>query len=93
MHDRLVALLREHGVEYTVIDHAPEGRTEIVSAMRGHPLSNAAKCMILLVLAQPHMVFNAARLDRSFVLQPEDYRRVARPRVASIAARTMEAGY
>jgi Ala-tRNA(Pro) deacylase len=32
-----------------VIDHAPEGRTEQVSALRGNPVASAAKCIILMV--------------------------------------------
>jgi Ala-tRNA(Pro) deacylase len=32
-----------------LIDHALEGRTEIVSAMRGNTLAQAAKCIVLMV--------------------------------------------
>ncbi len=46
---RLIALLNEHAARYRLIDHAPEGRTELVSAMRGNALSQAAKCIILMV--------------------------------------------
>ncbi|HEY0754752.1 MAG TPA: YbaK/EbsC family protein [Ktedonobacteraceae bacterium] len=46
---RLIDLLQQHGVQYRLIDHAPEGRTELVSAMRGNTLSQAAKCIILMV--------------------------------------------
>ncbi len=46
---RLIALLDQHGVQYRLIDHAPEGRTELVSAMRGNALSQAAKCIVLMV--------------------------------------------
>lgn len=46
---RLIALLDERGVAYRLIDHAPEGRTELVSAMRGNALAQAAKCIVLLV--------------------------------------------
>ena len=49
MYARLVAFLDEHGVQYRLIDHAPEGRTEIVSPMRGNMLSQAAKCIVLMV--------------------------------------------
>jgi Ala-tRNA(Pro) deacylase len=45
---RLIALLDEHHASYRLIDHAPEGRTDIVSPMRGNALHQAAKCMILL---------------------------------------------
>jgi len=46
---RLIALLDQHGAHYRLIEHAPEGRTELVSAMRGNKLSQAAKCIVLMV--------------------------------------------
>ena len=46
---RLIALLDGHGARYRALDHAPEGRTELVSALRGHPPSQAAKCMVVMV--------------------------------------------
>ena len=45
----LIALLDQHRAQYRLIEHAPEGRTEIVSAMRGNTLSQAAKCIVLMV--------------------------------------------
>ena len=46
---KLIELLDQHGAEYRLIDHPPEGRCEIVSPMRGHDVAKAAKCMILMV--------------------------------------------
>jgi Ala-tRNA(Pro) deacylase len=46
---RLIALLDQQGIAYRLIDHAPEGRTELVSTLRGNTLSQAAKCIILMV--------------------------------------------
>lgn len=46
---RLIALLDEHGASYRLIDHAPEGRTEVVSPLRGNKLEQAAKCLVLMV--------------------------------------------
>jgi Ala-tRNA(Pro) deacylase len=46
---RLLTLLDQQGIPYRLIDHAPEGRTELVSAMRGNTLSQAAKCILLMV--------------------------------------------
>ncbi|HEU5198770.1 MAG TPA: YbaK/EbsC family protein [Ktedonobacterales bacterium] len=46
---RLIAWLDEQGVPYRLIDHAPEGRTEVVSPMRGNALRQAAKCIVLMV--------------------------------------------
>jgi Ala-tRNA(Pro) deacylase len=48
-YDRLIALLDENGATYRLIDHASEGRTEIVSGYRGHDVAAAAKCMIVMV--------------------------------------------
>jgi Ala-tRNA(Pro) deacylase len=48
-YQRLIALLDERRAQYRLIDHAPEGRTEPVSAMRGNALSQAAKCIVLMV--------------------------------------------
>lgn len=46
---QLIAYLDQHGVSYRLIDHEPEGRTEVVSGMRGNALSQAAKCIVLMV--------------------------------------------
>ncbi|MEU6174255.1 YbaK/EbsC family protein [Streptantibioticus parmotrematis] len=44
--DRLVALLDRNGATYEVIEHEPEGRTDVVSRLRGNALSQAAKCVV-----------------------------------------------
>jgi Ala-tRNA(Pro) deacylase len=46
---QLIALLDQHQATYRLIDHEPEGQTELVSAMRGNALSQAAKCIVLMV--------------------------------------------
>jgi len=46
---RLIALLDGHGAQYRLIDHPPEGRTELVSPMRGNALGQAAKCIVMMV--------------------------------------------
>jgi Ala-tRNA(Pro) deacylase len=46
---QLITLLDEHAVAYRLIDHPSEGRTDIVSSMRGNRLAQAAKCIILIV--------------------------------------------
>lgn len=48
-YDRLIAWLDEQHVRYRILEHPPEGRTDIVSGMRGHDPQHAAKCMILMV--------------------------------------------
>src|SRR4029453_14661475 len=47
-HPTLMQLLDERGARYRLIDHPPEGRTELVSPMRGHEPRLAAKCMVLM---------------------------------------------
>lgn len=48
-YDRLIALLDEKKARYRVIEHIPEGRTELISPIRGNPLNQAAKCIILML--------------------------------------------
>jgi len=48
-YQRLISLLDSTATSYELIDHEPEGTTETVSALRGHPVSEAAKCLVLIV--------------------------------------------
>ncbi|MEU9833819.1 YbaK/EbsC family protein [Streptosporangium sp. NPDC048047] len=48
---RLMALLDATATPYRLIDHDSEGVTETVSALRGHPVHQAAKCIVLRVKA------------------------------------------
>ncbi len=48
-YERLVADLDAAGARYRLIDHPPEGRTDLVSALRGHDVALAAKCLIVMV--------------------------------------------
>jgi Ala-tRNA(Pro) deacylase len=48
-YQRLVSLLDGAGARYRLMEHPPEGRTEVVSAYRGHPPASAAKCLIVMV--------------------------------------------
>jgi len=48
LYARLIATLDELRATYRLIDHTPEGKTELVSAMRGHEVKHAAKCIILM---------------------------------------------
>jgi Ala-tRNA(Pro) deacylase len=49
VHARLLADLDAAGARYRLIDHPPEGRTELVSALRGHDVAWAAKCLVVMV--------------------------------------------
>jgi Ala-tRNA(Pro) deacylase len=48
-YERLLAVLDGAGARYRIIEHAPEGRTEVVSAYRGNPVASAAKCIVVMV--------------------------------------------
>ena len=48
-YQKLVNLLDERGATYRVIEHEPEGVTEVVSLLRGHDPGQAAKCIIVMV--------------------------------------------
>jgi Ala-tRNA(Pro) deacylase len=48
-YSRLINLLDASGARYVLIDHEPEGRTELVSRLRGHDVSAAAKCIVVMV--------------------------------------------
>lgn len=48
VYDALVELLERHGAAFRLIDHPAEGRTDIVSAMRGHSVEQAAKCIVVM---------------------------------------------
>ncbi|MEA2919270.1 MAG: Ala-tRNA(Pro) deacylase [Bradyrhizobium sp.] len=43
-YDKLIELLETSKVSYRLINHASEGQTDKVSALRGHPVEAAAKC-------------------------------------------------
>ncbi|MES9537052.1 YbaK/EbsC family protein [Actinomadura sp. NPDC000600] len=49
LYDRLVRDLDAAGARYRLIDHAPEGRTDAISELRGHDVAHAAKCLIVMV--------------------------------------------
>ncbi|MFZ5780868.1 MAG: YbaK/EbsC family protein [Pseudomonadota bacterium] len=45
--DRLVALLTDANARFRIIEHAAEGRSEAISAIRGNRPEQAAKAMVL----------------------------------------------
>lgn len=49
LYSRLIADLDAAGARYRLIDHPPEGQTDLVSALRGNDVRHAAKCLVVLV--------------------------------------------
>ncbi|HET6845400.1 MAG TPA: YbaK/EbsC family protein [Anaerolineales bacterium] len=48
-HARLCALLDNEGAVYRVVEHAPEGRTELIARIRGNRLEQAIKSIVVQV--------------------------------------------
>jgi len=83
-YERLIAYLDAANARYRLIDHPPEGRTELASALRGHELAHAAKCLVIMVKVgkkQTHYVLAVvsgdARLDMAAVKALRSGTRVA----------------
>ena len=49
IHERLRALLDREGASYRVIEHEPEGRTEVIAKIRGNKVQQSIKSMVLQV--------------------------------------------
>ncbi|MSP49420.1 MAG: YbaK/prolyl-tRNA synthetase associated domain-containing protein [Alphaproteobacteria bacterium] len=47
--DRLVTLLEAEKADFRIVEHAPEGRSEVISKIRGNHPSQAAKAMVVVV--------------------------------------------
>ncbi len=46
---KLIKLLDDNKATYRLIDHEPEGRTDVISKVRGNNLAQAAKCIVAMV--------------------------------------------
>ena len=49
IHDQLCELLQREGAVYRVIQHEPEGRTELIAQIRGNRLEQAIKSIVVQV--------------------------------------------
>lgn len=47
--EKIIDLLEQNKASFRVVEHAPEGQTELVSQMRGNLLSQAVKSLVVLV--------------------------------------------
>jgi Ala-tRNA(Pro) deacylase len=45
--EQLFQLLETSGARYRLLEHAPEGRTDLASELRGNPVAQAAKCIVV----------------------------------------------
>jgi Ala-tRNA(Pro) deacylase len=51
IHSRLCALLEREGAAYRVVEHAPEGHSELIAKIRGNRLEQAIKSIVVQVRA------------------------------------------
>ncbi len=49
IHEQLCALLDKEGAVYRVLEHEAEGRTELITAIRGNKIEQAIKSMVVQV--------------------------------------------
>ena len=49
IHEQLLALLDGEGASYRLIEHEPEGRTEVIARIRGNKVQQSIKSMVLQV--------------------------------------------
>ena len=49
IHEQLCALLDKEGAVYRVLEHEPEGRTELIAQIRGNRIEQSIKSMTLQV--------------------------------------------
>jgi len=49
IHEQLCTLLNREGAVYRVIEHEPEGRTEVIAKIRGNKIEQSIKSMVLQV--------------------------------------------
>jgi Ala-tRNA(Pro) deacylase len=49
IHEQLCALLDKEGARYRVIEHEPEGRTEVIAKIRGNRIEQSIKSIVMQV--------------------------------------------
>jgi len=53
IHEHLRSLLDQEGASYRVIEHEPEGRTDVIAKIRGNKIQQSIKSMVLQVRLKP----------------------------------------
>jgi Ala-tRNA(Pro) deacylase len=48
-YDRLLSFLNDHEIPFREVEHAPEGRTDVVSGIRGNRIEQAVKAIVMIV--------------------------------------------
>jgi Ala-tRNA(Pro) deacylase len=67
IHKQLRALLDREGAVYRVIEHEPEGRTEVIAKIRGNRIEQSIKSMVLQVrLTRKENIYCLANVPGSY---------------------------
>lgn len=67
-YEALLGILQDEGIRFRLVEHEPEGRTDVISQIRGNHLSQAAKAMVVRAKFGKH-------IEKYFlVVVPGDYR-------------------
>ena len=67
IHEQLCRLLDAEGAAYRVIEHEPEGRTEIIARIRGNRIEQSIKSMVLQVrLSKKENIYCLANVPGSY---------------------------
>ncbi|WP_168415817.1 YbaK/EbsC family protein [Erwinia amylovora] len=86
--EKLTALLNRHQARYRIVEHKATGKCAEVAALRGTELGQGAKALVchvkgngvkqhvLAVLPADKQANLAGLLEKSMVLNAEDYRRI-----------------
>ena len=53
IHEQLRTLLDREGASYRLIEHEPEGRTDVIAKIRGNKIQQSIKSMVLQVRLKP----------------------------------------
>ena len=62
IHEQLRALLDREGASYRVIEHEPEGRTEVIAKIRGNKVQQSIKSMVLQVRLKKENIYCLANV-------------------------------
>jgi len=62
IHEQLRALLDKEGASYRVIEHEPEGRTEVIAKIRGNKIEQSIKSMVLQVRLRKENIYCLANV-------------------------------
>jgi Ala-tRNA(Pro) deacylase len=74
-YDRIINFTNDHQIPFREVEHSPEGRTDVVSAIRGNRIEQAVKAIVMIVKVD-------RKVRRKFLICVPGDRRVSFTKVA-----------